>query len=149
MVVRGNTVMGNSVTVDVTLTAPGVFLNGKLGILTDATATTVRLVTADNPMAPGKYYTIWATGLGAKQASCTPVLGDAPHRACTAVANVTVTIGGSPAEVIYAGSQPDFPGLDQINFKAPTNSSSSLEVQGVITAGDVQASFTTVLQIAQ
>ncbi|MBI3888400.1 hypothetical protein HY311_01255 [Candidatus Nomurabacteria bacterium] len=147
-VVRG-TVLGPPMTFAFTATAPGVFMNNSLGILTDATASTVILVTADKPMIPGGYYTAWATGLGAKQPSCTPAIGEAPHQACSALATTTLTIGGVPAEVIYAGTQPDFPGLDQINFRAPVNSSSSQNVLGELTVGDVKTSFPTVLQIAQ
>ncbi len=35
--------------------------------------------------------------------------------------NVTVTIGGTPATVSYAGAQNDFVGLDQINVLIPRN----------------------------
>jgi uncharacterized protein (TIGR03437 family) len=144
-VVRDGT-SGNKMPTTFTATAPAVFLNGSLGILTDATATTVILVDNNTPMIPGKYYSIWATGLGAKLASCTPAVGEAPHQACSALANITLTVGGVPAQVIYAGAQPDFPGLDQVNFLAPENSSSSLQVQGVLTVGNVSTTFTTVLQ---
>lgn len=40
-------------------------------------------------------------------------------RGNTALANVTCTIGGTAAEVLYAGSIPDFLGLDQVNVRLP------------------------------
>ena len=36
-----------------------------------------------------------------------------------ALDQVTVQIGGSQAEVLYAGAQSEYPGLDQINVKLP------------------------------
>jgi uncharacterized protein (TIGR03437 family) len=36
-------------------------------------------------------------------------------RGRSGLAGVTVTIGGSSAQVLYAGAQPTYPGLDQIN----------------------------------
>ncbi len=40
-------------------------------------------------------------------------------RGNTGLANVSVTIAGSPIEVQYAGAQGDFVGLDQVNLKLP------------------------------
>jgi len=33
--------------------------------------------------------------------------------------NVAVTVGGVPAEVFYAGPQPQYAGLDQVNVRVP------------------------------
>jgi uncharacterized protein (TIGR03437 family) len=38
-------------------------------------------------------------------------------RGRSALAEVTATIGGIAANVIYAGAQPDYPGLDQVNLQ--------------------------------
>lgn len=37
----------------------------------------------------------------------------------SSLSGVTATIGGTPATVSYAGAQPDFVGLDQINILIP------------------------------
>jgi uncharacterized repeat protein (TIGR01451 family)/fimbrial isopeptide formation D2 family protein len=47
-------------------------------------------------------------------------------RGRSTLAGVRVTVAGSPVDVQYAGSQSEFPGLDQINIKLP----SSLAGQG-------------------
>ncbi|HEV2687613.1 MAG TPA: hypothetical protein VGV35_03635, partial [Bryobacteraceae bacterium] len=36
-------------------------------------------------------------------------------------ANVSFTIGGVTAPVLFAGAQGQFPGLDQVNVMLPTN----------------------------
>lgn len=40
-------------------------------------------------------------------------------RGNSGLANVSVTVGGSPVEVQYAGAQGDYVGLDQLNLKLP------------------------------
>jgi uncharacterized protein (TIGR03437 family) len=40
-------------------------------------------------------------------------------RGRTALGNVQATIGDAPAEVLYAGPQPQFAGLDQVNIRLP------------------------------
>ena len=47
--------------------------------------------------------------------------------------DTTVTIGGVRANLLYAGAQPQFPGLDQINVELPRNLSGRAAI--VITAG--------------
>ena len=39
----------------------------------------------------------------------------------TALSNVTVTVGGEAAVVLFAGAQGQFPGLDQVNIQIPNN----------------------------
>lgn len=138
-------IFGNSVTVSITASAPGVFPNGNLGIATDANG---RLVTSDNPIVPGNPYVLWLTGLG--RTDC-PTLqpGVAPNAICNALVQPQLAIGGRTTQIYYAGLSPQFPGLYQINFVVPgqANSSSPEEVQGVVTAGDAQTQFMTVSQI--
>jgi uncharacterized protein (TIGR03437 family) len=49
-------------------------------------------------------------------------------RFLTGLNGVSATIGGSTAQVVYAGKQPEFIGLDQINLLLP----SSLAGRGVV-----------------
>lgn len=48
---------------------------------------------------------------------------------------VIVTIGSEPMEVLYAGAQPQYPGLDQINVKLPVSLAGRGEVPIVISTG--------------
>jgi uncharacterized protein (TIGR03437 family) len=43
-------------------------------------------------------------------------------RGRTSLANVTATLGGVSAPVLFAGAQGQFPGLDQVNVQLPSNS---------------------------
>ena len=59
---------------------------------------------------------------------------------------VSVTIGGVSAEVLYAGPQPETPGLDQVNVKVPKSLAGRGEVDVVLavdgkTANTVKLSF--------
>jgi uncharacterized protein (TIGR03437 family) len=47
--------------------------------------------------------------------------------------SVTATIGGAPVEVLYAGAQGDFLGLDQINLRLPHSLAGRGEVDVVLT----------------
>ncbi len=42
-------------------------------------------------------------------------------RGRTSLANVTATVDGIPADVLFAGPQGQFPGLDQVNLVLPQN----------------------------
>jgi uncharacterized protein (TIGR03437 family) len=46
---------------------------------------------------------------------------------------VQATAGGVPLEVVYAGPQPQYPGLDQIDVKLPASLSGSRVVDLTIT----------------
>jgi len=54
-------------------------------------------------------------------------------RGRSSLANVTATIGGVPVPVLYAGPQPDFAGLDQVNLTVPRSLIGSGEVDIVLT----------------
>ena len=76
-------------------------------------------MTPGNGVAAGEVVILYATGLGAKTGTVPD--GDAPKAALSAQAQVAATFGNVPAQVLYAGTQPDFPGLDQINIQLPTD----------------------------
>jgi len=75
-------------------------------------------VTASNPATAGEVVVMYATGLGAVQPAVPT--GTAADGSATVAANVSVTIGGAPAEVQFAGLAPGFVGLYQINVKVPS-----------------------------
>jgi trimeric autotransporter adhesin len=89
--------------VAVTAAAPGIFtttgVNGQAAAINqDGTLNSV-----SNPAARGSVVSLYATGQGSGTAN-----------------NVTVTIGGYPAAVLYGGAAPGYPGLMQINAQIPT-----------------------------
>ena len=70
-----------------------------------------------NPATDQVYLVLYATGL----------------RNRTDLSKVTVKIGGSTAQIAYAGAQPGFVGVDQINVLLPTNFSGRGEVDVNVT----------------
>lgn len=71
-------------------------------------AVTNTLVTADSRLRPGDYVALYLTGLGTVHASGGLQVADVPP---------TVTVGGKPCTVTFAGRAPGFDGLDQINCR--------------------------------
>ena len=65
-------------------------------------------------------------------------------RGRTSMANVVAQIGGVPAAVAYAGSQPQFPGLDQVNLYVPRSLAGAGEVPVVLTVDGITANAVTV-----
>jgi uncharacterized protein (TIGR03437 family) len=61
--------------------------------------------------------TLYLTGLG--RMAQTFAEGAAPKTASAAVESIQILVQGQPAQVTYAGVQPQFPGFDQINLRLP------------------------------
>ena len=57
----------------------------------------------------------------------------------SALSNVTATIGGEPAEVVYAGAQGTLVGLDQVNLRLPRSFIGRGEVEVVLSVDGRQA----------
>jgi uncharacterized protein (TIGR03437 family) len=53
------------------------------------------------------------------------------------VSPATCTVGGERAQVLYAGSQTQYPGLDQVNIALPAAVRGRGQVDVVVTAGGV------------
>lgn len=87
-------------------------LSASLGLFTKGSIAAAQNVLPDGsvvanaltaPASPTGFVTLWGTGLGSKSAN-----------------DVTVTVGGKPAIVTYAGHS-SMPGLDQINMQIPND----------------------------
>ena len=101
--------LGNTVTVNIGPFSPGIF---------KVTHADYSDVTAGSAAAGGEVLLVWATGLGAVTpavASGEPPQSNAPVVTTT---NPAVTIGGSPANVGFAGLS-GFAGLYQVNVTMP------------------------------
>jgi len=65
-------------------------------------------------------------------------------RGRSSLSNVAAQIGGVPATVAYAGSQPQYDGLDQVNVFVPRSLAGAGEVPVVLTVDGVTANVVTV-----
>jgi uncharacterized protein (TIGR03437 family) len=107
-------------TITVASARPGIFTttqDGKgQGVIMD---TANRLVDAGNPAAAGDVVVVYCTGLGATN----PAVRSGEAAPASPLAKVTtpvsVTIGGQPAVVQYAGLTPGLVGLYQVNVQIP------------------------------
>lgn len=77
------------------------------------------LVTPDKPANPGEFVIVYATGVG--NLNHMPVTGAAsPSSPLSAAVDLpSVTVGGAPASVAFAGLTPGMVGLVQINTQLP------------------------------
>ena len=94
-----------------------------------------------HPAARGSLIIVYATGLGA----VTPTVadGDAPGLVLTSVnTQPLVTIGGITAPVAFAGLQPQFPGVYQLNVTVPANAPTGNTVPIQIQVGGVTSPAT-------
>lgn len=94
-----------------------------------------------HPAAPGSLVIVYATGLGA----VTPTLDDgaAPGAVLTSVNTPPVVmIGGMTAQVAFAGLQPQFPGVYQLNITIPANAPTGSAVPIQIQVGGVTSPAT-------
>jgi len=93
----------------------------------------ITLITPSNPAKAGETIVLYATGLGNVQAS---VASGAPFTGPDRVTGaVTVTIGGQPATVQYAGGLPGFAGVYQLNVVVPAHLPPAETVVTVIVDG--------------
>jgi hypothetical protein len=105
-------------------TAPAVFTVNQLGFGQSAVVWTTpsgKRVLADqnNPVPAGSVVEIYATGLGLTS----PMVQEgvpAPSPAANALQTATVTIGNTPAQVLFAGLSPGAVGLYQVNAVVPS-----------------------------
>src|ERR1022692_3779947 len=112
-------------------TGPGAILNN-----TDYTVNS-----AANPAARGDYVDIFMTGAGVPTpASVDGLLVTAPYPMVPPNVAVTVTVGGVPCNVSYAGAAPYLiSGLTQINVQVPAGVTPGPSVPLVVTVGGVRA----------
>jgi uncharacterized protein (TIGR03437 family) len=99
--------------------SPGLFTANGLGMGPAAALNQDgSLNTASNPAARGEIVVLYGTGEGALDppAETHVPAGDSPG---VPVLDVAVSIGGTSAEILYAGQAPGFSGLLQVNVRVP------------------------------
>jgi len=146
LIVKGAGFVTVPETITVAAARPGIFTttqDGKgQGVIMDVAN---RLVDSANPAKAGDVVVVYCTGLGAT----TPAVrsGEAapgpPSPLAKVVMPVTVTIGGQPAVVQYAGLTPNFVGLYQVNVQIPAGVSPAASVPLVITQDGVPSNAAT------
>lgn len=99
------------------------------------------LVIADaaNPAARGEVVVIYCAGLGRTQPSVNAGAAAPSNPPAVASAAVSVTIGGKPAAVQFAGLTPGLTGLYQINVVVPADADTGNAVPVVVKAGEASS----------
>jgi len=115
--------ISDSLRITVLAAAPSVFRSGDAGPLTDI-PTIVRasngdLVTVSNPIHFNDHLTIYLTGLGRTSPEVATGAASPASPLASAILPVTVTLGGTPLSVEYAGLTPGSVGVYQINVAVP------------------------------
>jgi uncharacterized protein (TIGR03437 family) len=117
VVVRSGGAKSAPFTVKIRHAAPGVFMNelGRAAALDDDGSAN----SENSPASGGSVISVFLTGVGPVTAPVED--GAAPSRGeiIAATLPVSATIGGEPAEVLFAGLAPLFPGTAQINRRVP------------------------------
>ncbi|MGA2736293.1 MAG: glycoside hydrolase family 30 beta sandwich domain-containing protein [Bryobacteraceae bacterium] len=96
----------------------------------------------DNPAAPGQAILLFGTGFGAVSPAVPTGEPAGADPLSQVTAKVTATVGGAPAEALFAGLAPGFAGLWQINLTLPEGTSGAAPV--IISVGGVASATATV-----
>jgi len=71
----------------------------------------------NRPLHPGDYIGLYLTGLGPKAKTFAD--GAAPKTTSPAAEQLQILVQGMSVQILYSGCQPQYPGLDQVNFQLP------------------------------
>ena len=88
---------------------------------------------------PGDFITIYCTGLGAVNNPPAPGAAATNNPLSTTKTNPTVTIGGEPATVSFAGLSPGYVGLYQVNAQIPADAAGGSAVTVQLSVGGVKS----------
>ena len=140
-----NSQISGSVTVNLAPFAPGIFsVNGQgtgQGVILDSA---YHVTGTTNPATRGNIVQIFCTGLGAvshQPATGAPAPTSPPL--ATTTANLTVTIGGVQAEVVFSGLAPGSVGEYQVNVKVAAGVVPGSALPVVISIGGVNSNTVT------
>jgi uncharacterized protein (TIGR03118 family) len=136
VVVTNNNVASASAAVTLQTTSPAFFASGKYAIATHADGSLVgapAVFPGATPGKPGETISIYGTGFGPTNPAVDGAIVSSPANLVT---NPTITIGGTPATVTFAGLSAA--GLDQINVtltSLPAGSTGLVDVSAIAMAG--------------
>ena len=110
----------NTVTMRLAAATPGVFSMDRSGTGPGAVLhADYGLVNSDRPATPGEVVLVYLSGMGA----VTPPVADGAAAGAYPLSQTDIQagalIGGLPAEILYKGLAPGFPGLYQLNVRVP------------------------------
>jgi uncharacterized protein (TIGR03437 family) len=127
-----------AVDIPVTQMSPGLFGYMTEGRLYAAALTSdFQLQGPGSPLQRGKAAVLYGTGIGLPASKTSDEIADRPSEVAV---RPTISIGGHPAEVLYAGGSPGLTaGLTQINIIVPPDTPTGTAVEVVITAGGQSA----------
>jgi uncharacterized protein (TIGR03437 family) len=138
----------SSLNLQVAVAAPGMFLSA--GGQVSAYNQDGTINGAGHPIPKGQALEIFATGEGATSPPGVTgkIIPVDPNQLKHPVAPVSVTIGGVPATVFYAGSAPGLvSGAFQVNVFIPDGAPSGNAVQVVLTVGNISSQGTSTVAI--
>jgi uncharacterized protein (TIGR03437 family) len=146
IVVTNNGQASNTVTVQLSASAPGVFSqNGSgtgPGVVVHSDNT---LVTSSKPAKKGEAITIYVTGLGAVSPPATDGAGGLSTPLSKTVEAIALIFGNNVAATVsYSGLAPGFPGLYQINTTVPSSLTGTGQVPVAIRTGEAFAQQITI-----
>ncbi len=142
LVVQGATTITLPETITIAPARPGIFtLPGSTqGAILNVQG---RVVDSAAPAAAGDIVVVYATGLGAVDRAVATGQAAPSNPPANVTTPVTVTIGGQPAVVHFAGLTPGFVGLYQVNVQIPAGITSSAAVPLVISQSGVPSNTST------
>jgi uncharacterized protein (TIGR03437 family) len=118
---------------------------------TGVAAATAAVYGADGSITPVAVFQCGSTGcvsvpmdLGKPTDQLIVTLYGTGIRSNSGLANASATVGGRHANLLYAGAQPQYPGLDQVNLVIPRSLAGAGEVPEVFTADGQTANVVTV-----
>ena len=144
LIVKGASFVTVPETITVAAARPGIFTTAQggkgQGVIMDVGN---RLVDAANPAKAGDVVVVYCTGLGATNPAVRSGEAAPASPLARVVTPVTVTIGGQPAVVQYAGLTPGFAGLYQVNVQIPAGLTPNAAVSLVVSQDGVPSNTVT------
>ncbi len=149
LIVYGNQALSLPESITVASAKPAIFTVSQNGIGQGSITNAVTGSIADsaNPVREGDIVSIYCTGLGTVNPAVPEGIRPPTQPLSTTTNPVTVSIGGAPAQVLFAGLAPGITGLYQVNVIVPRGSARGSSVLVTVSStGQVSAPVTIAVQ---